>query len=608
MPLLQPVSASRLLVAGSFPEHIIQQVARSADFVRIVGRYCDLERRGGRFWGLCPFHKEKTGSFSVDPDNGLYYCFGCKEGGNVFTFLEKMEGLSFPEAVRALAAEAGIDLSQYELRSGPAKGELSRLREINELATVFYEKCLEKARGAEEARRYLAGRSINDESVERWRLGYAPDGWDHFLKCALGREYKPEMVEKAGLVLPRQNTPGHYDRFRNRLMFPIADGVGRTIGFGARVIDPEDEPKYLNSPETPLFSKGSCFFGMAQARDEIRGGRQAVILEGYTDVIMAHQHGIREAVAVLGTALTSDHARRLSRICDTVVLVFDGDEAGLKSAMRSIEVLLNEDVEIRAAALPEGKDPCELILEEGGDAFRRRIEESDGFYEFRLEAARKQYDTSTIDGATAAFHDLAQMALAVRDEARRDLIVRRMAQELGVRESDAWAYMDRQLKRPARRREGQAKAEDAGVLTADQSLPGELLGFLLAHPMFMTEAAERVDVDVMKPSVQTRLIGAWLGGDFEGDDSGVKSFMASLTDAEEASAASAALAQERAREERITQTTARQRLEGYLRYLELKKMDASGPARTAARGKSDAELKALERRLREKDRKSAHSK
>ncbi|MHC4789738.1 MAG: DNA primase, partial [Planctomycetota bacterium] len=335
-------------MAGRVPEHVIQQIIRSVDFVRLASRYCDLKKKGKSYWGLCPFHKEKTPSFSVDPENGLYYCFGCKEGG---------------------------------------KGEMARLREVNELATSFYEKCLEKGRGCQAAQDYLKQRRISADSVQLWRIGYAPEGWDHFLKCALGRSFEPELLVKAGLALERTGAPGHYDRFRNRLMFPIADGAGRTIGFGARALTPEDEPKYLNSPETPLFNKGRCFFGLSQAREAIRSGKSAVVLEGYTDVIMAHQCEVRETIAVLGTALTEEHARTLGRLCERVVLVFDADEAGRKSAMRSVEVLLNEEMEIRVAGLPAGEDPCDYVLAHGGEAFRRLLAESHGFFEFRLAVA-----------------------------------------------------------------------------------------------------------------------------------------------------------------------------------------------------------------------------
>lgn len=590
-------------MAGRVPEHVIQQIVRSVDFVRLAGRYCDLKKKGRNYWALCPFHKEKTASFSIDPENGLYYCFGCKEGGSVFTFLQAMEGLSFGEALRKLAAEAGVDLRQYETAGGPAQSELTRLREVNELATSFFHRCLEKAKGSETARGFLEQRSTSAASIETWRLGFAPDGWDHFLKCALGRGYEPDVLVKAGLALPRQGTPGHYDRFRNRLMFPIADAGGRTIGFGARALKPEDEPKYLNSPETPLFSKGNCFFGLSQAKEAIRSGKTAVVLEGYTDVIMAHQCGVPESVAVLGTALTEDHGRILSRLCERVILVFDPDEAGRKSAKRSIEVLLNGELEIRVVSLPEGQDPCDYILRHGGDEFRQLLAESQGFFEFRLAAARSEHDTGTVEGRMAALRDVAEVALAVRDEARRDMIVRWIAQELGIRESSAWAYVQRNRSRASRTGASAATAESTDArLSAEESLPCELLGLLLSHPEFVAEAAERLDVELLRDGPEKALIGELLGRHEDGKPAEAERFLSSVTEPSLASAAARAMAEEKAREQKMTATTVRERFEGYLDYLEEKQF-----VTTATPASDDEQLREYVRRLKEKDKKSAQS-
>lgn len=592
-------------MAGRVPEHVIQQIVRGVDFVRLVGRFCDLKRKGKKYWALCPFHNEKTPSFSIDPENGLYYCFGCKEGGNVFTLLAKLDGLSFGEALRKLAAEAGVNLSQYESAPGPTRGELSKLREINELATSFYRKCLEKGRGGETARDYLAQRQINADSVESWRIGYAPEGWDNFLKCAAGRGYEPQLLAKAGLALPREGAPGHYDRFRNRLMFPIADASGRTIAFGARALRPEDEPKYLNSPETPLFSKGNCFFGLSHAKEAIRSGRTAVVLEGYTDVIMAHQCEVAETVAVLGTALTDAHARVLSRLCERVVLVFDPDEAGLKSALRSIEVLLNGDLEIRVANLPAGQDPCDYILTHGSEEFRGRLKESQGFFEFRLATARKAHDTQTVEGQMAAFRDVAQVALAVRDEARRDMIVRWLAHELGVREASAWAYVERNWRRAASPTGVNAAASPPVLtkLSAEQSVPAELLGLLLCHPELAGEAARRVDTRLLRDCPEKALLDDLLARCGRGESVETAAFVGSVADPDLASAAMKALAEGRAREERAATAGVRERFEGYLGYLEKVRIAVAAAAPPA----NDEELREYVRRLKERDRKSAQS-
>jgi len=588
-------------VAGPIPDYVIQQIVQSTDIVRLVGRHCELKKKGARYWALCPFHKEKTPSFSVDPQTGLYYCFGCKEGGSVFTFLQKMEGLSFREALQRLASEAGVDLRRYGSPDAPSQSLMGRLRAAHELATSFYQKCLQKSESGRKARRYLAGRQISEESVAAWRLGYAPEGWDHFLSLARRRGFEPELLARAGLVLPRQGAPGHYDRFRNRLMFPIADATGRTIAFGARALSEEDEPKYLNSPETALFSKGRCFYGLDRARQAIRSAGRAVVLEGYTDVIMAHQAGVEEAVAVLGTALSEEHAHALKRLCEKVVLVFDADEAGQKSAARSIEVLLKEDLAVYVAELPGGLDPCDLIVQRGPEAFRRALQQSQEFFRFRLALAGKEHDLGSIEGRAAAFHELARMAMTISDEARRDMVVRWIARELDVRESQAWAYLERTWRRrPA------AERQEGPALSADRSVPGELLGLLLACPELAEEAAARLDCALLQEGPERaaleRLVAAVAQGRTE-----PAAFIGSLAEPELASAASRALEQERGRQERISTKSPRQRLQGYLDYLDRKRDRQRAMAAGERLAEDDRALMEYLRQRRERDKKSAQA-
>lgn len=589
-------------MAGRVPEHVVHQVIRGADFLRIVGRHCDLTRKGNSYWARCPFHEEKTPSFSIDPENGLYYCFGCKEGGNVFTFLEKMEGLSFGEALQRLAGEAGIDLSRYRTESGPSRDEIGALRAVNELATNFFQKCLQKK---DDVREYLTHRHINADSIERWRLGYAPDGWQYLLELAAKRGFDAHTLVRAGLAAERERADGCYDRFRNRLMFPIADAAGRTIGFGARALREDDEPKYLNSPETPLFSKRNCFFGLSQARAAMRSSETAVVLEGYTDVIMAHQAGVENAVAVLGTALTQDHARRLGRLCERVVLLFDADEAGRKSALRSIEVLLGSDLHVLVATLPEGKDPCDYIVERGGEAFHERLEEARGFFDYRLEVAAAEHDLQTLEGRRAAFRDVIELALAVRDEAERDMIVRQTARELRVSESAAWAHVRRAWRgRGAGAQKPRADANERS-LSADLAIPGELLGLLLLSPELLHRARETIREEDLGETPAGRALWRLLCA--EREPTGVAEFVGSLPESALAEAAASAVAQERKRRERISAADPEERLRGYMIYLDNKRRTSSEAYRLASSAEKldDEQLRAMHERLKEKDRKSA---
>ena len=609
-------------MSGRVPEHIVQQIARSADLVRIIGRHCNLKQRGKSFWGLCPFHKEKTPSFKVDPDSGLYYCFGCKEAGNVFTFLRKVDGLEFQEALERLARDAGVDLSQYRTQEGSSRGELDELREVTELATAFYAKCLQKAKGAQRARDYLSERRITDESVERWRLGYAPEGWDHLLRFARGRKRDARLLEAAGLVIRRSEVEGHYDRFRNRLMFPIADPSGRSIGFGARALSEEEEAKYLNSPEGPLFDKGRCFYGLCQAREAIRTDKAAVIVEGYTDVIMAHQFGVEPVMAVLGTALTEEHARTLRRLCETVILVFDADEAGQASATRSVELLLGEDLDVRVARLEAGTDPCEFLLAHGADAFRTKLRESEDFLEFRLRRARQVYDTSTVTGRARAFDDLARLAIRVTNDARRDMLIRTLAEDLGLSIQSAMARVGHVWSQG--RDTGESTREEpvrGRVRSADETALFELAGFLLVHEQFQPRVWGRLDTGRFTESPEKTLLGLLLDRCRRDGPVQKEDFVHSLEDPELTSRAVAAIEEEYERGKVISNLGPQERCDRYLQEMACRAEEQAleqlrlaitteAPATTTtieAPGglEKDKELREYMSRRMEQDRKSA---
>lgn len=555
-------------MAGYVPDHVIQQIVQATDFVRLAGAYCNLKQRGRKYWALCPFHEEKTASFSIDPEKGLYYCFGCKEGGNVFTFLQKVAGLDFVQALDKLARDAGVDLDKYRRRGdGASRGELQKLRELNELATAFYEKCLQKAQGGDKARRYLQARRISEESIESWRLGYAPEGWEHLLKLARGRGIDAGLMEKAGLLVPRTDAPGHYDRFRDRLMFPITDGAGQSIGFGARALSEDDEPKYLNTPESPLFSKGRNFYGLAQAREAIRSRSCAVIVEGYTDVIMCHQFGIGNVMAVLGTSLTEHHARALNRLCEAVVLIFDADEAGEKSSVRSIETLLGQDIEVRLARLPSGQDPCEFLVDSGSDALAEALDASEDFFTYRLKLAAETYDLRTTAGRTAAFRELAQLALSVRDDVRRDILIRRIASEFKISEKSAWGYLEKHW-RQGGARQTQETPPAAGVaeLTPDRRWAFELTGFLLAHEEFRPKAVEQINTEALPHSSEMTVLERLFESQKSGALGAGEDFVNSLADHELIAIAAKALVQEQ--NTRVKEMTPDERFQAFMQYCE----------------------------------------
>ena len=603
------------------PDHVIDRIARSVDFVALVNRYSKVQKRGNRYWALCPFHNEKTPSFSIDAEQGLFYCFGCKEGGNVFTFLQKVEGLDFGQALEKLAAEAGIDLQEHAGDWGKAQARGQKLRQVNELAVAYYQKCREKGKGGERATSYLQERGITSESIDKWRLGYAPDGWDYFLKFAQGRQYEPQVLSKAGLIKARKSGTGYIDRFRNRLMFPIDDRLGRAVGFGARALDDEDQPKYLNSPETPLFSKGRCFYGLAQARDSIRSEKTGVVVEGYTDVIMCHQRGFTNVLGVLGTALTADHASTLSRLCDNVVLVFDADEAGQKSARRSIEVLLAEDLDVSVASLPEDMDPYDLLVNEGESAFQEVLDQREDFLDFGLRLAGQDHDLETVKGKTEAFREVAQLAVRTDEAARRDMIVRKLADRLGIGLSGVWRSVIDQYSSQRRGRwnqEQESEPEQEETQSAVAQHACDLVGFLLTHPEFQEEAAQKVKLELLEDSDGPKVLQRLLDNVEKEGELDSQQFMNLLRDPDDSSLVASVLVREEKIQE-TTERTAEERFDLYMSFFEEKQREREiqelSPKRLVDRrpeqgqeseeqsGTTDEErLKAYYERLKERDR------
>lgn len=342
------------------PETIIHEIRERIDIVDLIGRYLSLKPSGRNFVGLCPFHNEKTPSFNVNRERQMWHCFGCGEGGHVFAFLMRNESLTFPEAVRQLARECGIEIKDEE---GGERGSTETLVLANEVAQGVYRQALASPEGAA-ARAYLARRGLDAETQERFGVGLAPDRWDAVASALRTRQFANEIGERAGLLAPRRDG-GAYDRLRGRVTFPIQDVRGRCIGFGGRALGPEQEPKYLNTPETALFRKREAFFGFPMALEPMRRSGRAVVVEGYFDLVALHRAGVTETVATCGTALTPEHAKNLRRRAREVVLLFDGDAAGEKAVTRALEVLLPEGLRVRAAQLPAGDDPDTYLEREG---------------------------------------------------------------------------------------------------------------------------------------------------------------------------------------------------------------------------------------------------
>ena len=470
-------------MAASIPEDEIRRVRDATDIVALIREYLPLKRAGSAHKALCPFHDEKTPSFSVNPSLQIFKCFGCGVAGDAITFVMKHDGLEFIEAVHFLAQRAGIKL-RGSAGTGVSRSEARTVYDVLEWAAKLFGRWLAKGEGSDAARTYVEKRRLSPESVHRFGLGYAPTSWDALIRAAREQGGDPSALARAGLVLTNESGRT-YDRFRNRLMFPIRDARGRVVGFGARALD-DSEPKYLNSPETAVFHKGRTLYGIYEAADALRKRRRAVVVEGYMDVIMAHQHGEDDTVAVLGTALTRDHVRLLRRYAGKALLVFDGDEAGQNSAERSIEAFAAEGMPAQVAALPDNLDPCDLFLSEGADGFARLEASAEDLLRFMLRRAGGADPTWADPGAL----DRVLVVVALMPDAvARDVALQCVCEETGVSLAALSARMD-SLRRPGRQRRTEGGNPDR--LRRDPER--QLLAVILANPECVGRVAEELDL------------------------------------------------------------------------------------------------------------------
>jgi DNA primase len=418
-----------------------ERVRDAVDIVDLVGTYLSLRRAGKGLVGLCPWHEDSRPSFHVNPERQTFRCWVCNVGGDVFSFLMRMERMEFREALEHLAQRAGIEVTRSR---GLPPDDKAALRAVLAWAADRYEECLGRSAEAEAARRYLASRGLAPETIRRFRLGFAPPSWDWLLRQAGPAGFSAEQLVRAGLAVARQDKPGHYDRFRDRAMFPITDLFSRCVAFGGRVLPgaAPDSAKYINSPETPLFSKSSMLYGLDSARDAMARSRRAVVVEGYTDCLAARQAGVEDVVAVLGTALGERHAKLLRRYADRIVLVLDGDDAGRRRADEILDVLLAEPVDVRIARLPAGVDPCEFVLERGRDAFEALVEGAGDPLEYRLDEAVARLPAAAGDDAILAAVESVLVALArassrstlasSQARLREDQVLGRMTRRFGL--------------------------------------------------------------------------------------------------------------------------------------------------------------------------------
>ncbi|MDX2176927.1 MAG: DNA primase [Candidatus Sumerlaeia bacterium] len=450
-------------------QHAIRRIREEADLLEIVGRHVELKRKGGRYWGCCPFHGEKTPSFCVRPEVGYYHCFGCAEGGDVFKFLQRTESLSFIEAVRKLAKELRIELpahSSVPVEVSDAEEKLrTQIEAANRHALEFYRRMLAEGRNPA-ANAYLPKRGLGPEMIERFKLGAALDAWSALTDAMVRDGFERELLVAAGLSV-KSEKGSFYDRFRNRLIFPIHDHNGKCIGFGGRaLVDEPDSPKYLNSAETPVYKKSRSLYGLDVALKAIKETGHAFLCEGYMDVVSAHAAGIENAVGSLGTALTPEQSRLLHRFTKRVYFFYDGDNAGRKAMLRGGESLLAADLDTRVLLLPQGEDPDTFVRAQGADAVRALQRDAAEFIDFAVAEALKEADTATINGQAELVERLLPYLAAMKNEAVREASIARVVAKTPGIPRDT-------VRRMLERRADRAPREDGPVRQPDHPADGE---------------------------------------------------------------------------------------------------------------------------------------
>src|ERR1700733_2433725 len=485
-------------MAGISPA-TIERIRAASDIVDVIGGYLPLKRAGANFTALCPFHKEKSPSFNVNPHKQIFHCFGCHKGGDVFEFVKEYENIGFMDAVRRLAERAKIPLA---FEDNPAAQESRHLKdqllEIHDRIAQRWQNVLANEAAGQTARDYLNKRGVSAEAIKLFRLGAAPDAWDDTVNWAKGKNYPDDLVEKAGLIIRREETGNHYDRFRGRLMFPICDEQGRVVGFSGRVLSGDEKTaKYVNSPETPIFTKSKIFFGLDKSKRAILDAGFAIICEGQLDLISCFMAGVQNIVAPQGTAFTDQHARILKRYINEAVLCFDSDEAGQNAAVRSLDHLLASGLAVRVAVVPAPHDPDSFIKANGGEAFRNLIENAEGFFDYYLNRLCKQNDASSDKGRISILRAMAEAVHKTGSAVLIDTYAQKTALRLGVStESVRVEFKKIPTKNPAAENENENfESSTQSELLRPSSSEIHLLKLLLLHDELVPQAALHLDLN-----------------------------------------------------------------------------------------------------------------
>jgi DNA primase len=479
-------------MAGLIPKDIVERIKNEADIITVISEFVNLKKSGKDYKGLCPFHQEKTPSFYVVPDKGFYHCFGCGKGGNVINFMMEHERLDYPGALRYLADKAGITIPETET----VKSDSDRLYIALSIASGYFEDSLWN-KSWETAMKYLKSRGISKSTAQMFGIGFAPPGWDGLIKTASSEGIKPSDLERAGLAIKKE---GYYDRFRNRLMIPIRSVAGRVAGFGGRVLPGDDSPKYINSPETEVYKKGRILFGLDVSKNEIRARNEAVIVEGYFDLITLFQSGIRNVAAASGTGFTSEQAALLARFCERVVLLYDSDSAGVKAAFRACGILYNSGLEPRLVKLPKGFDPDSFARDRGAEELSKLITGAVDIIDFIEQSIAGRFSDQTLSRQKRIIGVLTELTAPVEDRLTRELLSKKMFEKLGIdlKTLGIISEAGRAIK---------ADSEEQ-LLSGRDRFERRFLGLLIAHPELVSRSEGLVEESLFVESNNGRIFSA----------------------------------------------------------------------------------------------------
>lgn len=487
---------------GLISEDIISQIQDRTDIVEVISGYLPLKRAGRNFKTLCPFHHEKTPSFVVNPDKQIYHCFGCGAGGNVFGFLMRHERMEFPEAVEYLAKKAGVEIPKKEAVDKDTLSFYQQLYKLNELTMDFYHGTLLNDRNAQPAREYLERRKIDIETIKKFKLGFAPDKWDVLINYLRQKNFSLSLLDKAGLIVAKEKSTGYYDRFRNRIIFPVLDIKSRCIAFGARVMD-DSLPKYINSPETPIYIKGNNLYGLNLSKEAIREADFAILVEGYMDFITVFQSGIQNIIATSGTALTFEQIRVLRRFTHNVVLLFDADQAGVLATLRSLDIFLEEGMNVKVTDLKSG-DPDSFIKKFGAAEFKEKIKGASSLFDYKLQILFGKYNSKTVEGKAKICQEMLPTINKFRDAVLKFGYLKQLADSLESSE-EALRIELAKIKEP-RAAATALNPETPRSMTNIKAVEKTLLKLLLEEERFIQHFKENLEVADFEDPTARRIV------------------------------------------------------------------------------------------------------